>query len=54
MDYDKILVLDHGRVVQFGRPRDLVQDANGLLHQMCAESGEMGLLVSIAARQGTA
>ncbi|KAL2912810.1 Transporter of the ATP-binding cassette (ABC) [Polyrhizophydium stewartii] len=54
MDYDKILVLDHGRVVQFGRPRDLMQDANGMLHQMCAESGEMGQLVSIAARQGTA
>jgi ABC-type multidrug transport system ATPase subunit len=26
MDYDKIAVLDNGNIVEFGRPRDLVQD----------------------------
>ncbi|KAL2915657.1 Transporter of the ATP-binding cassette (ABC) [Polyrhizophydium stewartii] len=54
MDYDKILVLDHGRVVQFGKPHDLLQDTSGQLYQMCAESGEMDLLVSIAASRATA
>ncbi|KAH6564572.1 hypothetical protein BASA50_004382 [Batrachochytrium salamandrivorans] len=49
MDHDKILVLEQGKLAQYGLPHDLLQNKTGLLYQMCVESGEMDLLVSIAA-----
>ncbi|KAK5672811.1 Transporter of the ATP-binding cassette (ABC) [Batrachochytrium dendrobatidis] len=53
MDYDKILVLDRGQVSQYGRPHELLEDKLGLLYQMCMESGEMDLLVDIAAKKAS-
>ncbi|XJO76494.1 hypothetical protein BDV3_007007 [Batrachochytrium dendrobatidis] len=53
MDYDKILVLDRGQVSQYGRPHELLEDKSGLLYQMCMESGEMDLLVDIAAKKAS-
>ncbi|KAI8918708.1 hypothetical protein BC831DRAFT_482842 [Entophlyctis helioformis] len=48
-DYDSILVLDGGRVAQYGSPHALLADKDGLFYQMCAESGELELLLSMAA-----
>ncbi|WP_405590660.1 NHLP bacteriocin export ABC transporter permease/ATPase subunit [Streptomyces sp. NBC_01190] len=34
MDADKIIVLSQGRVAQFGSPASLLEDTNGLFHQL--------------------
>ncbi|KAI9339377.1 P-loop containing nucleoside triphosphate hydrolase protein [Obelidium mucronatum] len=47
-DYDKVLVLDKGRVIQFGRPIDLMQE-EGIFQQMCLDSGEYDELLALAA-----
>jgi len=47
MDYDKILVLDKGKLAQFGTPFDLIQD-EGIFREMCIESSEFDHLYSIA------
>ncbi|KAJ3207842.1 hypothetical protein HDU67_007190 [Dinochytrium kinnereticum] len=46
-DYDKILVLDYGRVTQFGAPVDLLQ-TDGHFRDMCKESGEFDELLDMA------
>ncbi|KAJ3161243.1 hypothetical protein HK101_000842 [Irineochytrium annulatum] len=47
VDYDKILVLDKGRVIQFGSPVELIE-AEGQFRMMCQESGEFDDLLGIA------
>lgn len=46
-DYNKILVLDKGRVSQFGTPFDLIQTP-GIFKQMCIESNEFAALEKMA------
>lgn len=48
IDYDKILVLEKGRVAQFGSPKDLI-GREGIFQKMCQESGEFNELVEMAA-----
>ncbi|KAG0024690.1 hypothetical protein BGZ81_007625 [Podila clonocystis] len=38
-DYDRILVLDHGKVVEFGEPWELLQEDQGWLKGMIAGTG---------------
>jgi ATP-binding cassette, subfamily C (CFTR/MRP), member 1 len=40
VDSDKLIVLDKGRVVQLGSPRELVGDANGIFADMIAQTGK--------------
>ncbi|KAG0281918.1 hypothetical protein BGZ95_006425 [Linnemannia exigua] len=40
MDSDKILVLDHGRVVEFDAPKVLLQDENSLFYKLAKQAGE--------------
>ncbi|KAJ3104877.1 hypothetical protein HDU96_008773, partial [Phlyctochytrium bullatum] len=47
-DYDLILVLDKGKVVQFGSPYELIQQGGGIFRGMCEESGELEELEAIA------
>ncbi|KAJ3231382.1 hypothetical protein HDU78_007733, partial [Chytriomyces hyalinus] len=47
IDYDKILVLDHGRVVQFGTPSELIQ-SDGIFRSMCIETGDIEALLEAA------
>ncbi|KAG5940992.1 hypothetical protein E4U53_007510 [Claviceps sorghi] len=51
VDYDKVLVLDHGEVKQYGHPWELIQDEDGQFHSMCAMSGELDVLVKTARKK---
>ncbi|OKL63690.1 hypothetical protein UA08_00710 [Talaromyces atroroseus] len=45
IDYDKVLVLDHGRVVEFDHPWTLINIENGSFRGMCENSGNIDSLV---------
>ncbi|KAI8847682.1 P-loop containing nucleoside triphosphate hydrolase protein [Chytridium lagenaria] len=49
-DYDKILVLDGGRVVQHGTPLELMDEQGGLFRSMCEETGDREGLYAMASR----
>ncbi|KAJ3085972.1 hypothetical protein HDU96_005134 [Phlyctochytrium bullatum] len=50
-DYDKILVLDMGRLVQFGTPLELIQQ-DGIFRSMCVQSGDYDELLALASARG--
>jgi ATP-binding cassette, subfamily C (CFTR/MRP), member 1 len=39
MDYDRVLVLDRGNVVEFDSPKVLLQMENGAFRKMAEETG---------------
>ena len=41
IDYDKVLVLDHGSVVEFDDPWNLIRKEGGSFRAMCETSGEL-------------
>ncbi|PWY90826.1 hypothetical protein BO70DRAFT_425768 [Aspergillus heteromorphus CBS 117.55] len=45
IDYDKVLVLDHGRVVEFDHPWNLINRDDGIFRSMCDNSGNMDALL---------
>ena len=45
IDYDKVLVLEKGEVVEFGDPWDLVQREDGIFRGMCRMTGDLDKLV---------
>ncbi|KAG0166993.1 hypothetical protein DFQ28_007487 [Apophysomyces sp. BC1034] len=47
-DYDRILVLDHGCVVEFDSPYTLMMREDSMFHQLCERSGEYAELMNIA------
>ncbi|PWZ03754.1 hypothetical protein BCV70DRAFT_204462 [Testicularia cyperi] len=47
-DYDKIVVLGKGKVIETGSPLALMQDESSVFHSMCQQSGEMSELLRIA------
>lgn len=48
IDYDKVLVLDHGQVVEFDHPWTLVNKNGGLFRSMCENSGNLDTLLDLA------
>ncbi|EPS34428.1 hypothetical protein PDE_09392 [Penicillium oxalicum 114-2] len=50
IDYDKVLVLDHGRVVEYDHPWTLINKEDGLFRSMCDNSGNMEVLLDGAKR----
>ncbi|CCM03907.1 uncharacterized protein FIBRA_06058 [Fibroporia radiculosa] len=48
MDADKIMVLDAGRIVEFGKPDILLKDEKSLLRALVDESGDREKLYAIA------
>ncbi|KAJ5723567.1 hypothetical protein N7488_001602 [Penicillium malachiteum] len=50
IDYDKVLVLDHGRVIEFDHPWTLINQEEGLFRSMCDNSGNMDVLLDGAKR----
>lgn len=50
IDYDKVLVLDQGRVMEFDHPWTLINKPDGLFRGMCDNSGNMEVLLDGAKR----
>ncbi|KAF2823699.1 hypothetical protein CC86DRAFT_327552 [Ophiobolus disseminans] len=48
IDYDKVLVLDKGTVIEFGDPYDLVTQDGGSFKAMCETTGELEALQQTA------
>ncbi|EKM51055.1 uncharacterized protein PHACADRAFT_128771 [Phanerochaete carnosa HHB-10118-sp] len=48
MDYDKIMVIDAGRLVEFDTPRVLLEKEDGLLHALVEQSADKDLLYMAA------
>ncbi|RYP74275.1 hypothetical protein DL771_003096 [Monosporascus sp. 5C6A] len=50
VDYDKVLVLDHGEVVEYGHPYELIRKSgkDGQFRQMCEMSGDLESLTRTA------
>ncbi|CAG8537245.1 20906_t:CDS:10, partial [Racocetra persica] len=48
IDYDRILVMDAGNIVEFDIPYLLMQKSDGLFRGMCERSGEFAELIEIA------
>ncbi|KAI8867329.1 hypothetical protein GQ42DRAFT_126886, partial [Ramicandelaber brevisporus] len=48
VDYDRVLVLDKGRIVEFDTPATLLATDGSVFRGMCQASGEFDILVQIA------
>jgi ABC-type multidrug transport system fused ATPase/permease subunit len=48
IDYDKVLVLDRGQLVEYAAPWELLQKGNGVFKSMCETSGELDTLLELA------
>ncbi|KAJ2091802.1 hypothetical protein IW138_001491, partial [Coemansia sp. RSA 986] len=48
IDYDRVLVLDKGKVAEFDTPLNLLQTENGIFRTMCMKSGEYDRLLELA------
>ena len=48
VDYDRVLVLDKGRVMEYGHPYDLIRAEKGEFRSMCETSGEYDTLLKAA------
>lgn len=44
IDYDKVLVLDKGEVIEYGDPFDLVNKDGGIFRGMCEMTGDLDIL----------
>ncbi|KAI9504890.1 P-loop containing nucleoside triphosphate hydrolase protein [Coemansia spiralis] len=51
IDYDRVLVLDKGKVAEFDTPYNLLQNRDGIFRSMCEKSGEYGFLAVAADRK---
>ncbi|KAJ2674835.1 hypothetical protein GGI25_004222 [Coemansia spiralis] len=47
IDYDRILVLDRGKVIEFDSPENMLQKEDSLFYQLCKNSGELDVLKRI-------
>ena len=52
IDYDKVLVLDKGEVIEFNSPWELIEKDEGVFKGMCEMSGDMDGLVQEARKAG--
>ena len=48
VDYDKVLVLDKGEIVEYGHPWELIRKSGGSFRSMCEMSGDFGVLEKAA------
>ena len=44
IDYDRLIVLDNGRIVEFDSPAALIEKEGGTFRDMCLKSGTFGEL----------
>ncbi|ORX65533.1 hypothetical protein DL89DRAFT_270898 [Linderina pennispora] len=47
IDYDRVLVLENGRVEEFGTPAELIQAESGAFRTLCEKSGDMESLTKM-------
>ncbi|KAI9594973.1 P-loop containing nucleoside triphosphate hydrolase protein [Syncephalis fuscata] len=47
IDYDRVLVLDAGRLVEFDTPTNLLNQPNSIFRELCEHSGELDMLLSM-------
>ncbi|KAJ3357564.1 hypothetical protein HDU83_006290 [Entophlyctis luteolus] len=47
-DYDRVLVLERGKIEEFDAPINLINKKNGLFRKMCEESGDFQDIVKLA------
>ena len=48
IDYDRLLVLDKGELVEFDTPWNLIRKEGGIFRNMCLKSGNFAELEAIA------
>lgn len=48
IEYDRILLLDHGEILEFDNPLTLISNPDSSFHKMCRNSGEFDSLVELA------
>ncbi|KAJ1994537.1 hypothetical protein H4R33_000243 [Dimargaris cristalligena] len=48
IDYSRTMVLDHGQLVEFDTPLNLLERPDSLFRSMCVKSGEFDLLLALA------
>ena len=48
IDYDRLIVMDAGRVVEFDTPSNLLQKEDGVFRSMCMKSANFAELEEIA------
>ncbi|KAJ1924906.1 hypothetical protein IWQ60_004913 [Tieghemiomyces parasiticus] len=48
IDYDRIMVLDQGRLVEFDSPLALLERSESVFHSMCVKSGDFDVLLALA------
>ncbi|CAG8447717.1 16451_t:CDS:10, partial [Dentiscutata heterogama] len=51
IDYDRVLVLDQGKVAEFDTPYNLLQDKGSMFRHLCEESNEFEYLMDIASKK---
>ncbi|KAL0943633.1 ATP-dependent bile acid permease [Colletotrichum truncatum] len=51
VDYDKVLVLDKGSLIEYGHPYELIRKENGSFRSMCDMSGEYTALLKAAKKK---
>ncbi|EGN94459.1 hypothetical protein SERLA73DRAFT_114694 [Serpula lacrymans var. lacrymans S7.3] len=47
IDYDRVLVLDDGQVVELGEPKELLKRAGGAFREMCQKSADWPMFAAI-------
>ena len=52
MDYDRILVLDSGHIVEFDTPANLLSIKGGVFREMCRRSADWPLFLKIVGKNG--
>ncbi|KAI4140681.1 MAG: hypothetical protein L6R39_005689 [Caloplaca ligustica] len=50
IDYDKVLVLDKGKLVEYGAPWELISQEGGIFQGMCEMSGDLDTLTEEATK----
>lgn len=51
IDYDRLIVLDDGRIAEFDTPWNLIQKEGGIFRGMCQKSGTFSELEQAAKEQ---
>jgi ABC-type multidrug transport system fused ATPase/permease subunit len=53
IDYDRLLVLDEGKVAEMGTPQALLRKPGGVFREICRKSSDWGTLSAFASREAS-